>query len=92
LWQNEPNPFRGVTRIRYALPVRANVQLEVFNLQGQRVATLVRGEQAPGTYGFAFRPGSTTADGRLGAPPAGVYFIRLHAGAFSATRKMLLVR
>ena len=88
LTQNTPNPFGGRTVIRYALPVRSQVALEVFNLQGQRVATLARGEQSAGTYAVSFAPGS----GEVRSLPAGVYFYRLRAGTFEATRKLLLMR
>ena len=89
LFQNRPNPFGTGTLIRYALPARVHVTLEVFNLQGQRVATLVNGEQDPGEYARPF--GSGVHDGPRDLP-SGVYFYRLNAGAFSATRKMLLMR
>lgn len=92
LLQNHPNPFTGRTTIRYALPERADVTLEVFNLQGQRVATLVRGPQEPGAYSVAFGSGVAGADGaRLGRVAAGVYFYRLAAGPRVATRKMLVM-
>ncbi len=88
LGQNLPNPFRGVTRIAYALPRASDVRLEVFNLQGQRVATLVDGAQPAGTHHVRF-----TARATDGSPlPSGVYFYRFRAGGFAATRKMLLMR
>jgi hypothetical protein len=93
LWQNQPNPFDGTTRIRYALPVAAPVTLEVYDLTGHRVATLVRDRQEPGDYTVSFGSGASTATGgRLGALAAGVYFYRFQAGAFASTRKMLLLR
>jgi photosystem II stability/assembly factor-like uncharacterized protein len=93
LRQNEPNPFRSSTRIRYALPARTRVSLEVFDLQGQRVATLVRGEQGPGEFSHAFNPGAARSAGARGGPlAAGVYFCRLRAGSFEGTVKMLLLR
>ena len=88
LWQNQPNPFVGVTRISYSLPRAADVRLEVFNLQGQRVASLVDGPQGPGAHQLNFAARRT--DGS--SLPAGVYFYRFRAGAFSATRKMLLMK
>jgi hypothetical protein len=92
LGQNHPNPFTGRTTIRYALPVRAPVVLDVYDLQGHRVATLVDGTQEPGNYTVPFGPGVSTADGRLRDVRAGVYFYRLRAGSFVATRKMLFLR
>lgn len=92
LRQNAPNPFTGRTLVRYALPEAAEVALEVFNLQGQRVATLARGRQGPGEFSVAFGSGVTDAGGTaIGRLPAGVYFMRLAAGPRVATRKMLLM-
>jgi len=88
LGQNLPNPFRATTRITYALPRASGVSLEVFNLQGQRIATLFDGPQDAGVHQVRFSPRRSD-----GSPlPAGVYFYRFRAGAFSATRKMLLMR
>ena len=89
LFQNRPNPFGTGTVIRYALPARVHVTLEVFNLQGQRVETLVNGDQAPGEYAVRFASGVHEGVRDL---PSGVYFYRLNAGAYSATRKMMLMR
>jgi hypothetical protein len=81
------------TSIRYALPVEAPVNLTVFNLQGQRVATLVQRVQGPGTYTVRFGPGVVGASGEtVGTLHAGVYFYRLQAGGFTTTRKMLMLR
>jgi photosystem II stability/assembly factor-like uncharacterized protein len=90
LAQNLPNPFLGATRIRYTLPARADVALEVFNVHGQRVATLVRGEQAAGSYSASFpavQPG-----GGLDRLPSGIYMYRLRAGDRTITRKMVMMR
>jgi photosystem II stability/assembly factor-like uncharacterized protein len=93
LFQNLPNPFRGGTVIRYALPVAADVELEVFDLRGNRVATLVHARQGAGRHSVTFAPGAGTADGAaLLALRSGVYFYRLRAGGRSATRKMLLIQ
>jgi photosystem II stability/assembly factor-like uncharacterized protein len=82
LESNEPNPFGRQTTIRYALPREAAVRLEVFDLAGRHVATLVDGTKAAGRFSVQFRP----AAGRVSS---GVYFVRLTAGPFEQTRKML---
>jgi len=93
LAQNQPNPFGLATQIRYGLPQAAHVRLEVFNLAGQRVATLVRQDQSPGWYTVPFGRGAANVDGtRMDGMPSGVYFYRLSAGPYSSTRKMLYVR
>jgi hypothetical protein len=88
LGQNMPNPFARSTAIQYALPVEAFVTLEVFDLHGHRVATLVRGIQPPGRYTVPFGANRSDRE-RLGS---GVYFYRLQAGGHSVTRKMLRLR
>ena len=87
LGQNYPNPFNPGTVIPYELASLNYVRLEVFNLLGQRVATLVDGEQAAGAY--QARWDGTDASG--GAVSAGVYLYRLTAGAAMATGRMVLV-
>jgi hypothetical protein len=83
LRQNYPNPFNPVTTIKYQLPEKANVQLDVFNILGQRVATLVNAEQVAGYYQIPF-------DAK--ALSSGIYFYRITAGTFVKSQKMLLMR
>ena len=93
LSQNQPNPFTSVTRIEYALPVTAKVQLDVFDLLGHKVATLVDETEAPGVHHASFGPGARTASGaHVGKLTSGVYFYRFAAGSFASTRKMLVMR
>jgi photosystem II stability/assembly factor-like uncharacterized protein len=87
-WQNRPNPFTGRTAIRYALPVAAKVSLEVFNVEGQRVAVLVEEEQGPGEHSVSFGPGARGVHAGL---PSGIYFYRFRAGGFSATHRMVMM-
>ena len=81
--QNFPNPFNPSTTIRYSVPRATYVSLTVFNILGQRVATLVDGMEGAGYHQARF-------DGRMWA--SGVYFYRLTAGNFTQTKKSLLVR
>jgi Secretion system C-terminal sorting domain len=83
LQQNYPNPFNPATVLRYALPVQTHVSLTVYNAIGQNVATLVNGELAAGEHEARF-------DGTGFA--SGLYFYRLQAGSFVATKKMMLVK
>ena len=87
LGQNYPNPFNPGTVIPYELAADSYVQLEVLNVLGQHVATLVDGEQAAGSY--RVRWDGTDAAG--GAVSAGVYLYRLTAGGAMATGRMTLV-
>jgi Tol biopolymer transport system component len=88
--QNYPNPFNSDTIICYALPTAADVELAIFNLAGQRVATLVEGMRQAGTY--MIRWDGRDDDGR--ALASGVYLYRLQTGNGQEveTRKLLLLR
>jgi len=81
LLQNYPNPFNPSTTIRYSIPRAEHVRVEVFNMAGQSIATLVDEQQMPGSYSVKFF-GEVT----------GVYFYRIATDEFSSTRKMLLVK
>ena len=81
--QNYPNPFNPSTTIRYSLPQRSRVSLTVFNTLGQQVATLVNEAQEADYHDVRF-DGSGLA--------SGVYFYRIMAGTFVATKKLLLIR
>ncbi len=88
LTQNFPNPFNSVTTIRFGLPVGERVRLEIFNILGQKVRTLVDRIMEAGTYQVQW-------DGRNGAgvPQAsGVYLYRLTAGKFTRVKKMVLLK
>ena len=87
LGQNYPNPFNPGTVIPYELAAEGYVRLEVFNLLGQRVATLVDGEQAAGLYTAEWDARDAAGQGVA----AGVYVYRLTAGGGVATRRMTLV-
>ncbi len=88
LGQNLPNPFNAVTAIKYELPTDATVTLEVYTVLGQKVATLVNGDQEAG-YRTVVWDGNDD-EGR--AVPSGIYFYKISAGDFSATRKMTLMK
>lgn len=88
LAQNHPNPFNSETVIGFTIAREADVELVLFDLAGQRIATMVQGHRPAGTY--AVRWDGAAANGRQLA--AGVYIYRLHAGAHTETRKLLLLR
>jgi len=89
LEQNYPNPFNSGTVIRFALPERWDVELSVFNLAGQQVATLVDGVRTAGVYALHW-DGRDDDDRQLAS---GVYLYRLRVGELQVeTRKLLLLR
>ena len=83
LHQNYPNPFNPETNIKFQIPSSNFVSLEVFNILGQKVQTLVNEKREAGEHSVQF-----DATGL----PSGVYVYRLRAGEFSKSRKMILVR
>jgi hypothetical protein len=83
LMQNYPNPFNPSTSIQYSLVHASQVKLRVFNILGKEMATLVNEYKSAGQYVAKFD---------AGALASGVYFYRLDAGDFSATKHMLLVK
>lgn len=88
LQQNYPNPFNPETRIQYTIAQAGEVELSVFNLLGQRVATLVDGVQESGSYSVTWN--GLDDHGRRVA--SGVYVYRLVAGEQTLTRKMVMLR
>jgi len=83
LSQNYPNPFNPQTVIEFALPFESKVVLEVFTLQGRRVATLINEVKPSGSHLFTFDATHL---------PSGVYFYRLQAGTMSVVKKMTLLK
>jgi len=91
LAQNSPNPFNPSTTISYTVaPLESlvPVRLEVFNIRGQLIRTLVNEVVEPGEYSFFWQG----LDDHGKALSSGVYFYRLRAGNFVATRKMVIVK
>ena len=83
LYQNAPNPFNPQTRIPYALSENSHVRIDIFNVRGQRVATLVDEFQTAG---------HKTVQWNATNVASGVYFYRLRAGTVTQTRKLTLMK
>ncbi|MEW6050089.1 MAG: S8 family serine peptidase [Candidatus Zixiibacteriota bacterium] len=88
LHQNYPNPFNPSTTISFALPKASDIRLEVFNLLGERVRTLVSGSLAAGEHHIVWMGEN---DGGQSVA-SGVYFYRLTGALGEQTRKMMLVK
>lgn len=83
LRQNYPNPFNPATEITFGVPKESHVRIEVYNLLGQQVATVVDDIRTAGYHSVRFDAGALTS---------GMYLYRLTAGGSSLFRKMLLVK
>ncbi len=89
LGQNYPNPFNPTTTIAYEVPEPGSrVEIVLFDVTGSRVAVLVEEHKAPGFYALSW-----DGQNRNGEPLAsGVYFLRMRAGRFVETKKLLLLK
>lgn len=83
--QNYPNPFNPETRIGYRLPVASDVKLELYDVLGRKLATLVSARQEAGSYLIALNAQTLKL-------ASGTYFYRLQAGNFVETKKMMLLK
>ncbi|MDH3892274.1 MAG: T9SS type A sorting domain-containing protein [candidate division Zixibacteria bacterium] len=88
LGDNYPNPFNPSTTIAFSLPKSSEVRLDVFNMLGQRVATIVNARLEAGKHEVTWGGKSD----RGGTAASGVYFYRLTTTQFSDTKKMILLK
>jgi len=86
LYQAKPNPFRGLTAIRYAISAKTNVALLIHDVTGRLVSTLVSEEKGPGIYSLNWN-GQTARNQKLSA---GVYFYTLKTQDYTKTNKIVL--
>jgi hypothetical protein len=85
---NYPNPFNPTTTISYSIHKAANVTLEIYNLKGQKIATLVNEHQNANNYKIVW-DGKDESGKTVGS---GVYFYKLKAGKYTATKKMIMMK
>jgi|GEM_PF-3393937 len=83
LCDNYPNPFNPSTVISYQLPKDSNVSLKIYNMLGQEIITLVKGNVEAGTHSVTFNASKLAS---------GVYLYKLDAGCFSQIKKMILTK
>jgi N-acetylneuraminic acid mutarotase len=83
LSQNYPNPFNPGTVIRYALPVTCHLDLSIYNILGQKVATLVSEKQQPGQHQVQWD---------AAVFPSGIYYYMIKAGEFKQVKKMIFLQ
>jgi len=95
LFQNFPNPFNPTTKIKYSVPnvtligvEGSRVQLKVFDILGNEIATLVDEYKSAGNYEVDF----DVAQESFPAITSGIYFYQLNAGSYVETKKMVLLK
>ncbi len=81
--QNYPNPFNPVTTISYDIAKPCDVNIEVYNVKGQKVTTLVNEKKQAGSYKAVWNAENVSS---------GIYFYRINAGDFHSIRKMILIK
>jgi len=86
--QNYPNPFNPSTTVSFSLPQKEQVRLEVYDILGNLVKTMVNQEMGAGTYQVVWN-GIDQNGARVAS---GVYLYKLQAGTFSTVKKMLMVK
>ena len=82
LYQNEPNPWNGLTQIRFDLPEAGNVKLTLFDASGKQIRMIEKSYEA-GTHSIELNRKDISA--------TGVIYYRLDSGAYSATKKMIRI-
>ena len=83
LYQNHPNPFNAGTTISFVLATPANVDMTLFNVKGTTIRLLLGGEHSAGTHSVTLNATDL---------PSGIYFYRIQAGKYMATKPLLLLR
>ena len=88
LYQNYPNPFNPTTKIRYSVPILGTslmkfIQIRIYDVLGNEVATIVNEEKSAGTYEVEFNGTSL---------PSGIYFCKLNVGSFTTIKKLNLIK
>jgi hypothetical protein len=88
LGQNYPNPFNPTTTISFSIPQRSNVRLDIYDILGKQVATLVNESREAGNWNVEWN--GLNRNGQHIA--SGVYFYRLEAGSFTSVKKMVMLK
>ena len=78
-----PNPFNPVTTLSFAIPIDSEVSLSIYNLQGREVSTLIDGNMDAGYHSVVWDANSYAS---------GVYFVKMVAGEYISTQKLMLVK
>ncbi len=85
---NYPNPFNPVTNISFQISEIAQVTVDIYNIKGEKVKTLVNERLTPDTYNYSWNG----TDDNSNVVSSGVYFYKMKAGRYTSTRKMILMK
>jgi len=83
LYQNYPNPFNPSTKIKFALPIQTELQLNVYNMLGEKVAEVFSGTLESGFHEFVFDAANLSS---------GVYVYRIESDKFTDSKKMSILK
>ncbi len=83
LYANYPNPFNPTTNIKYDVQNESQVQIKVYDILGKEVATLVNEKKQAGSYQVTFNAANYTS---------GVYFVKMNAGSYAKTQRIVLIK
>jgi hypothetical protein len=83
LSQNYPNPFNPSTTIEFSLPISDNVQIEIYNIAGQKIETLLNKRMPAGDHKLEYNTHNLAS---------GVYLYRIEAGRYQEVKKMVLLK
>lgn len=83
LFRNYPNPFNPSTRINFSLEQKATVRIELYDLRGRKVDTLLQEVKPAGAHSLTYQPRNLAS---------GVYLVLMRAGSFRATQRIMLVK
>ena len=88
LYSNYPNPFNPQTRILYDLKEEAHVNINIYNVLGQKIFTLINKYQQAGSRSIHW----TGLDNNGNPVPSGLYIYQIHANDFIQSKKMILLK
>jgi len=85
---NYPNPFNPVTNIAFSISEPANVRIDIYNIRGEKVRTLVNEHMEASNYNYSWNG----KDDNQNSVASGVYFYKMAAGRYTSTKKMILMK
>ena len=83
LYRNYPNPFNPSTRIEFSLAQTALVKIDIYDLKGRKVDSVLHEEKTPGTYSLTSQPRNLAS---------GTYIVLMRAGTYRASQRMMLLK